>query len=109
MSHSTDLSHQPGAALGDITIPPGSLWAKMPIISAVVGVAALGGAAALGMNDLKQFYFSYLTAFLTVLSLAVGGLIFVLIQFASRAGWSVTVRRLAEHAMSAMPIFIILF
>lgn len=46
---------------------------------------------------LEAFGYSYLTAFLFCLSLAVGGLGFVLIHHIFDAGWSASVLRLAEH------------
>ena len=48
-------------------------------------------------------------AFLYFLSFAIGGLFFVVVQFAVRAGWSVTVRRTAENIMVSLPIFAALF
>lgn len=45
----------------------------------------------------KSFWFSYLTAFLFCLSLALGGLIFVILHHLFDASWSVPVLRLAEH------------
>ena len=46
---------------------------------------------------LKSFAYSYLTAFLFCLSLALGGLFFLLIHHLFDAGWSVPLVRLAEH------------
>ena len=104
-------AHGHGGApqLHDIELPANSLWRKLPVVFALVGVLCLGGAFALNSGNLKQFYFSYLVAFLFFLSLAVGGLFFTMIQFVVRAGWSVVVRRMAENAMSTMPLFILLF
>ena len=59
--------------------------------------------------ELTRFSFSYLTAFMYGLSLALGGLFFVLIQFLARAGWSVVVRRIAENVMATLPLFALLF
>jgi hypothetical protein len=102
--------HGHGAArLHDVVLPPKSLWNKLPLLFAVLGVAGIGGAIALSLGNLKQFYFSYLVSFLFFLSLALGGLFFVQLQFAVRAGWSVTVRRIAENAMSTLPLFVLLF
>jgi len=66
-------------------------------------VSAWGGHGKAG-----QFFFSYLVAYLFFLSIALGGLVFVLIQFATRAGWSVAVRRLAEHTMGTLPLLALL-
>jgi hypothetical protein len=83
-------------------------WVK---IAGGVGAAGLVGSGLLGWlgSATEQFVFSYLVSFLFWLSLALGGLIFVLIQYATRAGWSVVVRRLAENAMGTLPIFALLF
>ena len=91
-----------------IHLPESSLWHKLPLITLIVGVVALGLAAAMAWGT-KQFFFSYLVAFCYFLSLAIGGLFFVIVQFATRAGWSVVVRRVAEHLMSTLPLFVPLF
>jgi hypothetical protein len=63
-----------------------------------------------GHHDMgPRFWFSYLTAYMYGLSLALGGLFFVIIQFLVRAGWSVVVRRIAENVMGTLPLFAILF
>jgi hypothetical protein len=76
--------------------------------------AALGGlglvlALVLRAGDTKQFAFSWLVAFLFFLSLALGALFFVLIHFATQAGWGIVVRRLAENTMGTLPLFALLF
>jgi hypothetical protein len=93
----------------DITFPSSSLWGKMPIIGAVVGVAGLGaGLSQLGAHQ-NYVAHSYLFAFCAVLSIPLGALCFVLIQHLVRAGWSVVVRRVAEHAAWTVPLFALLF
>jgi hypothetical protein len=103
------MSHAHMEKPADITVPATSLWAKLPLIGGVV--AALG----LGFTIFKMFshdnraMFSYLFAFMSVLSLALGALAFVLIQHATRAGWSAVVRRIGENAMATLPMFAVLF
>jgi len=93
-----------------LTLPADGAIGRWIKIAGAVGVAALAGSALLGfLGDGKQFFFSYLVSFVFWLSIALGGLIFVLIQYATRAGWSVVVRRMAENAMGTLPIFAILF
>jgi len=92
-----------------VTIGPGSPWRRLPLVGAVLAVVGLGATAALAGGQARQLYFSYLVAFLFFLSLALGGLFFVLVQHASRSGWSVVVRRIAEDVMGTLPIFIVLF
>ncbi len=74
-----------------------------------IGLLCLAATFLLYWDDGHRLFPSYLVAFLFWLSIALGGLIFVLIQFATRAGWSVAVRRLAEHVMATMPLFALLF
>ena len=57
----------------------------------------------------KQALFSYLVAYMFVLTLCLGGLFFVLIQHVVGAVWSVTVRRIAETLASLLPFMILLF
>ncbi len=86
-------------------------------VALAVGVVGLAGGAALGASrgdGGTAFWHSYLCAFAYFMSLTLGALFFVLIQHATRAGWSVVVRRLAEAvaadalfpmALLAVPLF----
>ncbi len=93
-----------------LDVPADSLWRKMPMIGGVLAVVGLGGtfAAALGDNHARA-WFSYLFAFMVCLSIALGGLGWILIEHVARAGWSVVIRRLTETAMATLPVFAILF
>ncbi len=94
----------------DITVPATGLWAKLPMVAG--GIGALGTLATIGMmfgEQKERAYFSYLFAFMTVLSIALGSLIFVLIQHVARAGWSAVVRRIAENSAATLPLFAVLF
>ncbi|MCA9666281.1 MAG: hypothetical protein KC503_11860 [Myxococcales bacterium] len=107
------MSHSPKKITAqDIELPQNSLWRKLPLIGVALAVIGLGASAGIAWKGGKlhpQFYFSYLVAYAYWLSLALGGLFFVIVQFAARAGWSVVVRRIAEHAMLALPAFAVLF
>ncbi|MCZ7587022.1 MAG: hypothetical protein M5R36_28790 [Deltaproteobacteria bacterium] len=92
-----------------LRLPENHAWRRLPLIAAIVGGLGLAASAGLGVGQPKQFFFSYLVAFMFGLSFAIGGLFFVLIQFASRAAWSVVVRRVAENAAAAVPVFAVLF
>jgi len=75
-------------------------------LCAVVGAAGLGAAYALGNargDGLKYFFHSYLLNYCYFLSISLGALFFVALQHATRAGWSVTVRRLAELLAANVP------
>ena len=81
----------------------------LPIITAIAAVAGGAGLFVLAKQASKaHFYFSYLTAYLFWLSLGLGALFFVLVQYAVKAGWSIVVRRLAENIMIALPALALL-
>jgi hypothetical protein len=91
------------------TIPPGHPWNRLPMLGA--GCALLGGVlcAILGAGNPKQFFFSWLVSFLFFLSLALGALFFVLIQYASQGGWGVVLRRIGETTFATIPVMAALF
>jgi hypothetical protein len=71
----------------------------------VVGLAALLVAliaGAIAGDGMQHFFFSYLHSFVFCLSLSLGALFFVVLQYLTRAGWSVVVRRLAENMAAAI-------
>jgi hypothetical protein len=91
------------------SIPPGHSWNRIPLIS---GICVLIGAilcAVLGASAPKQFFFSWLVSFLFFLSLALGALFFVLIQYASQGGWGVVLRRIGETTFAIIPLMAVLF
>ncbi|MBX3190969.1 MAG: hypothetical protein KF819_28495 [Labilithrix sp.] len=85
-------------------------WAGAWKIFAGVGALGAAGAAAGAMSDPRRFAFSWLFAFVTCLTIALGAIFFVLIQRLTSAGWSVTVRRTAEFfaygIVALLPLFI---
>jgi hypothetical protein len=91
------------------TIPPGHSWNRLPAIGAAAAV--LGGlvCAILGAGNPKQFFFSWLVSFLFFLSLALGGLFFVLIQYAAQGGWGIVLRRIGETVFVTIPVMAVLF
>ena len=93
----------------EVTLPAGHSWGKLPMVGLVLGIAGLAATFGLGMEDKPQLYHSYLTAFLYFLSLGLGALFFVIVQFASKAGWSVVVRRTAESMTAPLPVMLVLF
>lgn len=87
-----------------VNISGSSMWKKIPMIAGVVGVLALAGAFGMKGEHDEGFYFSYLTSTMFWLALSLGGLFFVLIQHAARAGWSIVVRRIAENMALTLPM-----
>ena len=90
------------------SVPEDHLFAKLPLAGSAVGLIALLIAFMFGRSDAEYFFFSFHTWWLFFLSIAIGAVFFVLIQFATKSGWSVVVRRLAENIAMTMPLFFVL-
>ncbi|MEZ4261600.1 MAG: hypothetical protein R3B36_21155 [Polyangiaceae bacterium] len=76
------------------------------------GVGVVGAAITLGAGmsgNTERMAFSWLFAFITCLTVALGAMFFVLIQRLTSAGWSVTVRRTAEFFAHGLIVFPVLF
>ena len=91
------------------TIPPGHPWNRLPLIGGAVAVLGAVGCAILAAGNPKQFFFSWLVSFLFFMSLALGGLFFVLIQYATQGGWGIVLRRIGETIFSTIPVMAALF
>jgi hypothetical protein len=92
----------------EVSVRPGSFFARVPQLAALVAVVGIGLVGWLS-RETQRFYFSYLTAVIFFLSIALGALFFVLLHHATRAGWSVVVRRGAEVMAATLPLFVLLF
>lgn len=85
-------------------------YRTIAIVALVIGLGLVGaGFGTAHETFARDASFSYLVAFVFWLTIALGGLGFVLIQFLTRAGWSVVVRRIAESVASTLPAFLVLF
>ena len=96
----------------DLALPQTHWLSKLPVIAIVIGVLALIGALAMALGNhekVELLQWSFHTSYLYFLSMALGSLFFVLVQFATRAGWSVVVRRFAETYAATLPLFAVLF
>jgi hypothetical protein len=105
------LGHGPGGVTlspSQFSVPAGSLWARLPWIAGIVGLVGIAASAVIGWGT-EQFFFSWLVSYLYFLSIALGGLFFVLALFVTKAGWGVVVRRVPENVMSTLPLFAVLF
>ena len=91
------------------TIPPDHPWNRIPVIAAVVALLGIVTCAILGAANPKQFFFSWLVSFLFFVSLALGALFFVLIQFAAQGGWGIVLRRIGETIFATIPAMATLF
>lgn len=101
--------HTQPLAEADITLSEGHFLRKVPIISGVIGLIAIVATLVLSQRWESKpiFYGSYLVAFLFFLTIAFGGLFFVLIHHITRAGWSVVIRRLVEHILGTFPLLVL--
>ncbi|MCA9581781.1 MAG: hypothetical protein KC416_08290, partial [Myxococcales bacterium] len=84
-------------------------WSNAWLYAAIVGGIGLVLSAYGAFTDPARFAFSWLFGFMAVLTVAMGALFFVLIQFLTVASWSVTVRRLAEFFVAGIPVLAVLF
>ncbi len=97
--------------LADTMTDLGGLGARVLRGGLAAGVLGLGGALAVGAaagDGLRQFSFSWLVSFAFFLSISLGALVFVPLQFVTRASWSVVIRRLAEVMAMALPFMAVL-
>ena len=92
-----------------VSLPAASPWARLPLIGITLALLGGIGSAALYGRDPRQFFFSWLVAFLYFLTIGLGCLYFVLIHSATQSGWGVVVRRLAETVAATLPLFALLF
>src|SRR4249919_2400335 len=90
------------------TIPPEHSWNRLPLIGVASAVLGAAACAVLGPANPTQFFFSWLVSFLFFLSLGLGALFFVLIQYATQGGWAIVVRRIGEKIFSTLPVMAVL-
>jgi hypothetical protein len=74
-----------------------------------LGIGVIALVAGAFMTESRHFMFAYIASFAFVLSIVLGCLFFVLVQHLTRAGWSVTVRRVAEAVAMTFPLLFLLF
>ena len=108
MTTSTPPSQAPAKQAQQFRIPQDSLWAQAWKVAAALSLVGIIASLLGFISDPKRFAFSYLFAFIVVVSIALGSLFFVLIQHLSAAGWSASVRRSAEVFLAGSPILALL-
>ena len=102
-------SRQKHDAKAAFYIPADHPWNQAWKIFAAVAMIGIAMSAFAWTTDPQRFAFSYLTAFAWGITLALGGMFFVILQHITRSGWSVVIRRAAEHLMMSLPVFALLF
>jgi hypothetical protein len=73
------------------------------VFSVLMFIGAVGLAVGL-MRDPQRAWMAYLVAFYYFVTLSIGGLFFSALQHATKAGWSVNIRRLSESFTSFLPL-----
>jgi len=86
-----------------------SLWSRAPIAFAILGIAMLALWQVAYRQDMERALYAYVFSYISMVSVMLGCMGFVLIQHVTRAGWSVVIRRIAENAMATAPLFLLLF
>lgn len=104
MKQPYDLSKD-NLQLGDL----GRRWRLTALVIGGVGLAAAAGLGFAAGDGGRRFFWAYLVAFAFFLQLGLGALVWVMIQFMTRAGWSVLLRRVANAVALALPLMAILF
>lgn len=106
------MAHGHDIHLDERSLYIGKLANKPMMLGLALGIVGLGVGCVLGLTGdaamHKHFYHSYLFAFMFAISIALGALFFVLLQHLTRAGWSVTVRRIAEGISANLLFFVLL-
>jgi drug/metabolite transporter (DMT)-like permease len=87
---------------------PKSLSVIAPIVLGLLGLGLLAFSALLGSSSFKQFYFSYLFAWLVGAGIALGALFFLILQYLTRSKWSVAFRRILETLASLNLVLLVL-
>ncbi|BAM02906.1 hypothetical protein [Phycisphaera mikurensis] len=104
--------HAPALTAEDTAILGRRAWPWMRNLL-IAGAACLGLALLLallfGERGIQRFGFAYLIGYAFSMSIVLGCLFFTLITTLFRAGWCVTVRRLAEVFAASMPTMALLF
>lgn len=104
MAHSS----QPQASAEQLHL--GVLAPKLLFLGSILAVLGLGTGVGLyvtGMANTSQFFHAYLISVVYFIVISLAALFFVQLQHLTRAGWSVTVRRLAELLASSLPVMVL--
>jgi hypothetical protein len=91
---------------GDPTFRGGRRIITVAGAFAIVGLLALIGGI---FADVQRFFGAYLIAYIYVLTIACGALVFLMIVHAMRAGWPTLLRRLIEAMVATFPLLAVLF
>ena len=104
--HANALTEEDTAILGRRAWP----WMRNLLITGAVCLGlALVLALLFGEKGIQRFGFAYLIGYTFCMAIVLGCLFFTVITTLFRAGWCVSVRRLAEVFAASMPTMVLLF
>ncbi len=77
--------------------------------SLLVGIAAAAASVAWGLRDPRQFFHSYLLAFLFWFGITLGSMALVMLHHLVGGGWGFLIRRLLESGTRTLPLMALLW
>jgi hypothetical protein len=84
-------------------------WLKGRNVIAFIALVGLVACVAGFAADRAQFFHSYLLSFCFAVTIMLGGMFFVMVQYLTGSAWSITVRRFMETIIAGMPVALLLF
>src|SRR4051794_6650571 len=106
------MAHQNAPTLHPEKLSIGPVASRIGIPALLIGAIAIAIVAFIASRHpalRSHLLHSYFTAYSFYLIITLGAILFVLIHYATRAGWSVTVRRLAEGLSQNIFLMAVLF
>ena len=86
----------------------GSKVFGVSLLIGIIGLAATVGLGAAEGDGFRHFGFSYLVAYAFFLAISLGALVFLPIQYLTKASWSIVIRRMVEVMAAVMPVLALL-
>ena len=105
----TEMHETRPAKITSPIVDLGGAHVKLMPLALIVGAIGVGLTYVLYGFSLQRFSYIYLVNFAFVLTMCIGCLFFVTISHLTRAGWNVTVRRIAELYAQCLPVLFVLF
>lgn len=103
------MAHEQSVALHEDAIRLDDLAPRLVGLGLLLAVIGWSVGLYLGLRDRAVFFHAYLVAFVFFLSMTLGAIFFMVLHHLARAGWSVTVRRLAEGLAGNIYLMLMLF
>jgi hypothetical protein len=98
----------------ELTVEDWGRFRRTALFAAGGGLAAFGVLGLLltltgGIDPHRQFFLSYLVAYNYWLGVALGCLVFLMLQYITGGAWGLLLRRVLEGAAGTLPLFAVLF